>query len=160
MVLGCAAILRSPGHWQQFTAPHGITFSGPSDLKSEPALGDDGLLAAYGCPRYYFSISWASYGAASIGDTGWSQVPKREVELGEGYDDPWQFGAALHIKWLWPGVTRPALANALPAHQPHARLILVTGGDYRVLHFSAGCRTRRDRDEVVRVFRSVRFNPW
>ena len=48
MVLGCAAVLSGAGHWQQFTAPHGITFRGPSDLKAEPALGDGGLLAAFG----------------------------------------------------------------------------------------------------------------
>jgi hypothetical protein len=163
VVLGCAAVLSGPGHWQQFSAPRGITFSGPSDLKSEPALGDDGLLAAYRCPRYYFAISWESYGATAVGDTGWSQVPRREVESGEGYGEPWPCGAALHIKWLRPGATRPVPASAPPARQHDSHVLLMTdttGGDYRVLHFSAGCKTRRNRDEVLKVFRSVRFNPW
>jgi hypothetical protein len=163
IVVGCAAILSSPGHWGQFTAPRGITFRGPSDLKPEPAAGDGGLLAAYRCPRYYFAISWESYDATAIGDTAWSQVPRREVELGEGYGGLWPCGAALHIKWLRPAATRPARARALPAHQQGPHLIPLTDGDsrdFRVLHFSAGCKTRRDRDEVVKVFRTVRFNPW
>jgi hypothetical protein len=160
MVLGCAAVLSGPGHWQQFTAPRGITFSGPSDLKSEPALGDDGLLAAYRCPRYYFVIFWKSYGAAAVGDTGWSRVPRREIELGEGYGEPWPCGATLHIKWVQPGATRQEPASVPPADQHGSHVILTAGGDYRALHFSAGCKTRRDRDEVLRVFRSLRFDPW
>jgi hypothetical protein len=160
MVLGCAANLSSFGHWHQFTAPRGITFRGPTDLKSEPALGDGGLLAAYRCPRYSFVIYWESYGATAIGDTEWSQVPRREVESGEGYGQPWPYGVTLHIKWLRPRATRSAHASAPPAQEHESHAILPTGGDYRVLHFSAGCKLRRDRDEVMRVFRSIRFNPW
>ena len=160
MALGCAAILSGPGHWQQFTAPRGITFRGPSDLKSQPAMGDGGLLAAYRCPRYYFVISWESYGAAAIGDTVWSQVPRREVESGEGYGEPWPSGSTLDIKWLRPGAKLQTRASARPAHQRESLPIFNADGDYRVVHFSAGCKTRRDRDEVVKVFRSVRFNPW
>jgi hypothetical protein len=163
VVLGCAAVLGGSGHWRQFAAPLGITFSGPADLRSESALGDGGLLAAYRCPRYYFSISWASYGASATGDRAWGQVPRREIETGEGYGEPWPCGAALHIKWLRPGATRPAPAGGHPPPRHDSHLTLLTdesGGDYRVLHFSAGCKTRRDRDELLKLFRSVRFDPW
>lgn len=158
--VGCAAILGGSGQWRQFTAPRAITFSGPSDLKSEPAAGDGGLLASYRCPRYYFAVSWASYAAPANGDTAWSQGPRREIELGEGYGGPWPCGAALHIKWLRPGASGKAPARARPAVRDTTEIIPVTEGEFRVLHFSAGCRTLRDRDEVLKVFRSVRFDPW
>jgi hypothetical protein len=160
MLLGCASTRSSSGPWQQFTAPQGIAFSGPSDLKSEPAIGDDGLLAAYRCPRYYIAVSWASYEIAPVGDTTWSQVPRREVELGEGFGKPWPCGAALHIKWLRPGATGPERSNTLPARQSDSIPIFRIDGDFRVLHVSAGCKTLRDRDELMKIFDSVRFNPW
>lgn len=159
LAVGCAATLGGAGRWTEFTAPHGITLRAPADLRAEPVVGGP-VLASYRCARYYFSISWESYDAPGAGDSAWSETPKREVELGGGYEGPWPYGAALHITWLRPGANTRPRASALPAGLGRTPLVRTTEGDYRALHFSAGCRTLRDREELLEIFRSVRFEPW
>jgi hypothetical protein len=158
----------------QVTGPRGITFHAPTDLKRELALGcgNSGLLAVYRAPGYYFEISWQSFDAlSSAKEVGaLATGPKRTVEIGQGYDGRFTCGAALHIEWIRPTTTVPLLTNSPGALRPrsagHPDTVRVAlplfnaDGAYRVLHFSGGCRTLQDRNVLLKIFSSVRFEPW
>jgi hypothetical protein len=163
VAVGCASLIHRPPLTRDFTAERGVTLRGPADLVQHPAdkyprysrgINFEGgptgpphetrILGGFECPRYDFIISWGSPDSTAPITDDWRSAPKREVQTEDDWPEPWTCSFECTITWLRPGYSK---ANP-------------RGSDLRWLTLAGRAHTRRDRDEAVRVFNSIRFKPW